>query len=342
MTIPSYGSHLPDPYICPENVGHALVAAAKEGNAREVQALIKCPDVDINHADRSRLDEPGILGSHTALFLASRYGHEEVGDVLLQHPEIDINHGSSYKRTPLFLAIGNGHLTIAKLLLNDNRTDVNTAGGSKSERYPSPLNMAIGNVRRKEGYMEVIKQLISHPEIDINKVSGRYGTPLFQACLMEEVEVVKILISHPQIDINKANSRTGMNPLLLTSKKGYAGVVQMLLTHQGVHVNQADRNGNSPLFLASKEGHVDVVKTLLADQRVDVNQAGPGKATPLFIATMRGNVEVVKTLLSDQRVDVHQPDERGFTPLFTASVVSSYRRLFDESLEIVKLLLADP
>ena len=105
------------------------MAAAKEGNVTEVQRLIGCPELDVNHADRSIMDGPGILGNHTSLYLASAYGHLEVVNLLLQHPQIHVNHRDYYNRTSLWLAVDRGHFQVVSRLLNDNRTDVNIVGG---------------------------------------------------------------------------------------------------------------------------------------------------------------------------------------------------------------------
>ena len=97
-----------------------------------------------------------------------------------------------------------------------------------------------------------------------------------------------------------------------------------------------------------------MVETLLADQRVDVNKADRSDCqadcqgtTPLYEASRMGHVDVVKTLLADQRVNVNQPNIYGATPLFILSTVPSYHPTrqpswYDQSLEVVKLLLADP
>ena len=42
-------------------------------------------------------------------------------------------------------------------------------------------------------------------------------------------------------------------------------MVQVLLVHPGINVNQARTNyGDTPLYVASQEGHVEVVKALLS------------------------------------------------------------------------------
>ena len=190
------------------------MTAAKKGDAKEVQRLIDIPEVDVNYADRSRMDAPRVLGNHTSLYLAARYGHEEVVKVLLQHPEVDVNHQDYHNRTPLWQAIYRGHLEVTKTLLNDNRTDVNMAGAlrfsARNKPMLTPLHLA----------------------------STRYFGPPMRY-IPHHLEVVKLLVSHPQIHINEGSLQLGgENPLLIAARKGSAGVVKELLTHPKIDVNK--------------------------------------------------------------------------------------------------------
>ena len=273
-----------DPYTCPNNGGDALVAAAKEGNAGEVQRLMECPKVDVNHADKSRMDTPRVLADHTPLYLASQSGHIEVVNVLLQHPKVDVNYRDFYNRTALWWASVRGHLEIVKLLVNDSRTDVNLGGLMSAKNNP-----AFGE-----------------------------GPPLMMASRLGLVEVVEELILHPQIDVNIPNTVSG----------------------------------ETPLFMASFFGRADVVKVLLTDERVNVNQAGKKEQTPLLAASFRPSIyprydqtlEVVKLLLADPRVDL---TARMFEPMWRSSFglnnpdASSVAALMG-NLEVVELFLRCP
>ena len=170
-------------------------------------------------------------------------------------------------------------------------------------------------------------------------------TPLFMASKKGHVEVVKELITHPQIDINRPNSKTGMTPIYIASSKGDVETVNELISHPQIDINLAPRrSGITPLHAASRMGHVDVVKTLLADQRVNVNQADMMGATPLFIAAAFPSysdgyderLEVIKLLLSDPRVDPNQLATANGNP--NAITVATTMG----NLEIVQLFLRCP
>lgn len=54
---------------------------------------------------------------HTALFLATQQGHENVIRVLLSDDRVNIDEGNYYGNTPLDAAVRNGHSRIVELLL---------------------------------------------------------------------------------------------------------------------------------------------------------------------------------------------------------------------------------
>ena len=79
-------------------------------------------------------------------------------------------------------------------------------------------------------------------------------------------------------------------PLYLASWRGHHRVVEELLAHPEVAVNQGP-GGDGPLSIAAAEGHAHVVRVLLSHRRVDV-----GKGSPLSIASEAGHSDVVRML----------------------------------------------
>ena len=55
----------------------------------------------------------------------------------------------------------------------------------------------------KYGHVEVVKKLLSHPQVDVNQEAtiGKQN-PLWIASYYGHVEVVRALLSHPDIDVN--------------------------------------------------------------------------------------------------------------------------------------------
>ena len=95
----------------------ALQRAAAEGLAVAVKELWRRPGVEVNGV------EPTI--GKTALFLASRLGHEAVVRALLACAEVEVNHKVRGEYTALFIAAEQGHKAVVELLLAHTAVDPN-------------------------------------------------------------------------------------------------------------------------------------------------------------------------------------------------------------------------
>ena len=111
--------------------------------------------------------------------------------------------------------------------------------------------------------------------------------------------MIKLLLRHDGIDVNRARE-DGATPLYMACCKGHRAVVELLLQHDGIGVNQAMYGGATPLYIACCEGHSAVVKLLLRHDGIgDVNRACEDGATPLISASYSGHWRIVKLLLGE-------------------------------------------
>jgi ankyrin repeat protein len=69
------------------------------------------------------------------------------------------------------------------------------------------------------------------------------------------------LLLDKNADVNAADN-SGQTALMLASKEGYSGIVQMLLDKKA-DANAKDKNGRTALMLASQGGHEEVKKLLV-------------------------------------------------------------------------------
>ena len=76
------------------------------------------------------------------------------------------------------------------------------------------------------------------------------------------INVVKLLLKHKDIDVNAKNS-DGYTVFMWASRDGHIGVVKLLLEHKDTDVNDKNSDGNTALIWASRNGHADVVELLL-------------------------------------------------------------------------------
>ena len=82
-----------------------MLTAAKEGNARKVQLLLECPEVDINYAD---------YDYNTGLWLASKMGYLGVVKLLVNDSRTDVNGGRRVRSTPLYIAARERYLDVVQ------------------------------------------------------------------------------------------------------------------------------------------------------------------------------------------------------------------------------------
>jgi ankyrin repeat protein len=190
----------------------ALMVAVSNGHAEVVKLLLAHKEVDVNKADNN---------GKTLLFVAAAKGHVGVVKLLLAKKGVDVNKTNQYGETPLKQAAERGHAEAVKLLLAKKGVDVNKASGYQGwidgyrfdDGYKvklifkqTPLMEAVRN-----GHAEVVKLLLAHKEVDVNK-AGYGGTPLLAAVARRHAEVVKLLLEEG-VDVNKAY--LGLTPLAL-------------------------------------------------------------------------------------------------------------------------------
>ncbi|MCX6116147.1 MAG: ankyrin repeat domain-containing protein [Proteobacteria bacterium] len=123
---------------------------------------------------------------------------------------------------------------------------------------------------------------------------------LLTAAEKGDLELVKEITSRNQIDLNVTHGRLGTTPLILASVGGHSTVVQYLLdTGADPNVREIHPMGISALFKAAVFGHVEIVKILLA-AGANVNEQGKANGlSPLHDAVLRGRAEVAKLLLEN-------------------------------------------
>ena len=88
----------------------------------------------------------------------------------------------------------------------------------------------------------------------------------------------------------------------------------MLLSTDGILVNEATKNGATLLWIACSNGHLDVVRMLLSTDGILVNEAMKDGQTPLSTACQNGHVDVVRLLLAVPGIDVEK-GAPGWPPL---------------------------
>ena len=115
--------------------------------------------------------------------------------------------------------------------------------------------------------VNVVKVLLTIPEIDVNLTHENGDAPLHCVCSQGHRELVKILLNSANININLTNKNL-LTPLNIASDAGEVEVVEILLACSGIDLEAVDKWGDSPIVSAYKNGHhaiVDILREAGAD-----------------------------------------------------------------------------
>ena len=156
------------------------------------------------------------------------------------------------------------------------------------------------------GRLEIVDYMLSIPFLGINNNRNNiHQTVLLSAIWGNQIEVVRRLLEHPLINVNKRGC-CGIFPLELAVSKVYIEIVKLLLAHPKIQVNQrtkeerltdlgrclelqADQYTYTALDIAVMRDNLELFKLLLEN--------GAETSNALFHASRNGNLEAVEILL---------------------------------------------
>ena len=281
-----------------------LYIAALKGHTAVVRVLLSDPGINVNLAQEK--------GS-TPLLIAADRGHVEIVGLLLEKWGIDPNLGTINEgTTPLAIAVHLGRKEVVKLLLGFRNTNIDI----RRQDGATPLFIAVQNNDTAilkllisagadvnipltegtsplcraayQGRVDVVKQLLQAPGIQVDRTTGENVTALFFACQGPNKEIVELLLDK-KADPNIADA-SGVAPLHLACLLGSREIAELLLD-AGASVEMWMQNKYSPFHLACIGGHWAVMDLLESHLEEKEKQAvcqeggqapedGPEQATP--------------------------------------------------------------
>ncbi len=110
-----------------------------------------------------------------------------------------------------------------------------------------------------------VEEVLQHPNTDPNiSHEETDSTPLYMAAYHGHERVVKALLSHPSIQVNRGKGDT--TPLFMAAQEGREGIVKMLLGCKDVDIEKASAEGTTPARVASEFGHEYIYGLLSKNQ----------------------------------------------------------------------------
>ena len=206
-----------------------------------------------------------------------------------------------YAQDDLLVAVENGNIEKLKFILECPSVNINHL---YTRSFKNGIT-ALGHAARCKSSsckmtLDVIKLLLSQPDIDINE--GEY-TPLHLATSSDynnpsqKYEIVELLLSNSKIDVNKGSYQiSGLDP-------------------------------RHPLYDPAQSGDIKMVELLMKHPQTDVNNRGY-EVKAFHAACLQRRTEVVKIFLRCPRTDLTVRDRYNLTAIDTAKDHGSFERFF--------------
>ena len=253
----------------------------------------------------------------TCLIHAAYFGHTDAVRYLVSLPEVDLNHQDTKNYTPLHYAVQEKHADVVQVLIDagadietknvDGRSPLHVASISGELTTVTKLVKAGADVRATEddratclllaaydGHTDIVRYLVSLPEVDLNHQDTNNYTPLHIAVHQKHAAVVEVLID-AGADIETKNAK-GRSPLHVASISGELTTVKMLV-EAGADVRDTDAERDTCLTLAAYFGHTDTVRYLVSLPEVDLNHQDSDNDTALHCAVQGKHADVVQVLI---------------------------------------------
>lgn len=153
-----------------------------------------------------------------------------------------------------------------------------------------------------DGQLDVVKYLFAHEDDSVSK--HQLGTKLMQyACMRGHFKLVEYLVNNGA-RINCTDSM-GRTPLHHACEFDRFTIFKYLVV-KGANVHLRDRIFSRPiLHEACFRGHYDMVEYLVGHSTVDVNEQSDSGYTPLHCSSFSDNVQIAKMLIK-KGADIHK------------------------------------
>jgi len=193
------------------NMQEQLIAAAERGDTTAVLNLLR------NGAEINGKDGRG----RTAVMAATHRNQAETVKELIR-AGADINIQDDRRDNPLLYAGAEGLLDIVRLCI--------TAGADtkRTNRYGGTALIPAA----ERGHVEVVKELLTHSDVDVNHINNLGWTALLEAIVLSDggkahQQIVQLLVDHGA-DVNIPD-KDGITPLQHARARGFQEIESILL-----------------------------------------------------------------------------------------------------------------
>ena len=193
-------------------------------------------------------------------------------------------------------------------------------------------NVSLLHLAALHGWMDIVANLVSMSDCDIQCCDNWEVTPLHYAAYGGSLSVVKYLITEQHSDPNR-RGELGRVPLHYACDKGHMDIIKYLITEQGCDPALPDNDGNMPIHYACLVGQLNVVEYLITEMKCNPKCPGNDCQTPLHNACKNCHMDIIKYLIKEHGCDPALPDKDGDMPIHLACLGGQ--------LNVVKYLITE-
>ena len=294
-----------------------LLVACKTGDLKTIQWLLNHGS---NLSERNNTNISPLLSSSIG-------GNINVVSWLLQNG-CSLNELDDDGNYPLLLAIINSHFELVKWFF-ENGASINI----KNKAMYTPFLLSVFH-----DDLELTQWLLEKKGIffDINETNDIGNTGLYEAATYGSEEMVKLLLSHSSINIDKKNGE-GDTPLHSACRNNHNNIVGLLL-EEGCNVTIRNIEGNSPFHEAALHGNSEIIELLSFHGDSNLIKRNNQGSTVLHCAIQNGNIELITCLLEfDIPIDFHDANgDTEFTLAASLGHIESMKLLYNYHEEILE------
>lgn len=241
--------------------------------------------------------------------IKAELGDEAEREALKKNP-IDLFIKRSFRnntRTLLSIAVDTSDEMMLGTLLEWPDIEVNGLGLERETAFSKTTTLGTTSMTplilaAYKGNLDILKQLLSHKEIDIS-LPGNSGlikglTPFIAAATQRHLPIIRELMNYENLDINYCSADLETRTALaIAIENGDLDMVQELLKHDKINVNRGNYgNRDYPLHMAIRTGRIDIVAALLNHKGIDLETVNELGQTPLQLATTLNNTQIISML----------------------------------------------
>ncbi|MGD2169512.1 MAG: ankyrin repeat domain-containing protein [Chlamydiota bacterium] len=237
-------------------------------------------------------------------YLAIQEGNLTIVQDLLRHHIVEANEKFDNGKRPLHIATASGHLEIVKLL-KDTGANINEREANTS----LPVEIAY-----LSNQPEILWYFLSLEELSLDLLATIVKTDmLFLAIDRKQNEAAIRLIQ------NGANIHIceGQTPLISAVIANSLPIVQELLKHPEIEIDQKDANENTALLWSAHQGHLEISRLLIA-QGANAHAKNKSSFTPLITAIEKQRFSIIQELVNNPKIQINQPGFNGAIALHYA------------------------